>query len=545
VEGASSGAAAVESRPNGRSAFVICTGPRTGSYLLSEALEGTGCLGVPREYFDSHHNKAKWWIDRLGIKGDEDYVDKVTVAGSTPNGVFGLKLLWPQVPDLVSRFTRTPGVVLPAQPTFIDCLHTRFDSLRYVWLRRRNKIAQAISLHRAFTTDIWHVRADAPEKPRPQDLAFNFEEIDRRVLEVMQYDRQWHNFFMERKVKALVVIYEEFVKSRESYERTVREVCRYLGTDPDRVRVGRPTLRQQADDLSREWEHEYRRRKQAARPVAMVTEPVAATGTEVKPVVELSDPPATLTALSPGELIAYDIGSNLGVKMVSGSPRRAWMDATHQRFAYRCLPLVIANQHGWLLLTPARIQVVWDGGESTGSLKVDHPPGYSRCFASSHFGSGILTFSMDFVFRTPPGVNLHVRGPANHPKDGICALEGIVETDWSEATFTMNWKLTRPGHPVVFEEDEPFAMLTPVMRGALETYRPQIRFLTDDPALHAGYRAWSQSRDQFNTQLRAKDSAAQKMGWQRHYIRGETVSRRKASEHQTNLPIRNFEDKRK
>lgn len=25
---------------------------------------------------------------------------------------------------------------------------------------------------------------------------------------------------------------------------------------------------------------------------------------------------------------------------------RAWMDATHQRYAYRCLPLAIANAHG-------------------------------------------------------------------------------------------------------------------------------------------------------------------------------------------------------
>jgi hypothetical protein len=30
----------------------------------------------------------------------------------------------------------------------------------------------------------------------------------------------------------------------------------------------------------------------------------------------------------------------------------------------------------------------------------------------------------------------------------ISPLDGIVETDWLEATFTMNWKLTRPNHTV-------------------------------------------------------------------------------------------------
>ena len=30
--------------------------------------------------------------------------------------------------------------------------------------------------------------------------------------------------------------------------------------------------------------------------------------------------------------------------------RRDWMDATPESFAYRCLPLDIANAHGWELL---------------------------------------------------------------------------------------------------------------------------------------------------------------------------------------------------
>ena len=80
----------------------------------------------------------------------------------------------------------------------------------------------------------------------------------------------------------------------------------------------------------------------------------------------------------------------------------------------------------------------------------------------STFGSGILTFTIGYLFRTAPGYNLHVRGPANSPKDGIVALEGVVESDWTEAAFTMNWKVTRPNHPVVFEENEPIAMISPL-----------------------------------------------------------------------------------
>jgi len=47
--------------------------------------------------------------------------------------------------------------------------------------------------------------------------------------------------------------------------------------------------------------------------------------------------------------------------------------------------------------------------------------------------------------RTPAGVNLWVKGPANMVKNGVQALEGMVETDWTAASLTMNWKLTRVG----------------------------------------------------------------------------------------------------
>ena len=66
-----------------------------------------------------------------------------------------------------------------------------------------------------------------------------------------------------------------------------------------------------------------------------------------------------------------------------------------------------------------------------------------------------------------------VKGPANHIKDGIQPLEGIVETDWLMSTFTMNWKLTRICEWVSFKKDEPFCMLVPLPRGLPESLIPK------------------------------------------------------------------------
>ena len=61
----------------------------------------------------------------------------------------------------------------------------------------------------------------------------------------------------------------------------------------------------------------------------------------------------------------------------------------------------------------------------------------------SAFGEGVLTFHINGLFRTPPGWNLWVGGSPNSPKDGIYPLTGVIETDWSPYTFTMNWRFTR------------------------------------------------------------------------------------------------------
>lgn len=141
--------------------------------------------------------------------------------------------------------------------------------------------------------------------------------------------------------------------------------------------------------------------------------------------------------LSP-RLVACVVNPALSMPLVPASRVRAWMEATNQRIANRCLPLLIANQAGWFLLSAHSLRVTWNGGDDLDAVKVEHLAGDPPFPALTHFGHGIVTFNVPYLFRTPPGYNLLVRGPSNWPKDGASALEGLVETDWSSATFTIN-----------------------------------------------------------------------------------------------------------
>jgi hypothetical protein len=216
------------------------------------------------------------------------------------------------------------------------------------------------------------------------------------------------------------------------------------------------------------------------------------------------------------------------------------MHATNERFANRCLPLLIANQAGWFLLNSHRIRVTWDGGNEISNLHIEYLKGSQPYPAVSHFGHGIVTWTIPYLLRTPPDYNLLVRGPSNWPKDGAHPLEGIVETDWSVATFTMNWMLTRPNQPVVFEVDEPICMIVPQRRGELESFHPRVVDIWRDAAIQSEHRAWTRSRAQFLKNLSVAGSSAMRQGWQKDYFRGVSPRASRVDIHQTKLSLREF-----
>jgi hypothetical protein len=381
---------------------------------------------------------------------------------------------------------------------------------------------------------------------------------------VNQFDVYWEDYFRKHRVKVLMMMYEHFV---EHYQSAVCNALDFLGIERAGVAVAAPRLQRQADDRSLDWERRYLEIRDAGAANARQPNPIKAVAainavggadaaapeiarvasgddpTKQKPRAARAKRPAPKPPETPLPLVAYTLSPHPPA-IVTAPSNREWMDATPKRFAYRCLPMVMANQAGWLILNRQKMVIIWNGGIEADDLKIEFIGSSQNRGAVSLFGSGILTFLIGSLFRTPPGYNLYVHGPANWPKDGICALEGIIESDWAESTFTMNWKLTRPKHPVLFDEGEPIAMVTPMARYQLERFEPELRNLAQDPELEALHREWLASRLQHNAELRIPNSKAAKKGWQRHYMRGTSIRADRAPEHQTSLALKNFTDKR-
>lgn len=227
-------------------------------------------------------------------------------------------------------------------------------------------------------------------------------------------------------------------------------------------------------------------------------------------------------------------------RLIPASADRFWMDFTTRGWANRCLPLRIANQSGWFIMNEEEFEVEWNGKPQLDAVKIRSKDGQPLAYVSSMFGYGIITWVIPYLFRTSEGFNILARGPANYFKDGIAPLDGMVETDWLPYPFTMNWKITRPGHKIKFDREDPICMLIPSHRGEVEAFSPGIRNLRSEPELQADYSAWQKRRREIvkAAQGLSPEEAGKLM--QGNYVRGETELGGRATEHQNKLNVQPF-----
>ena len=268
--------------------YLVCATPRSGSTLLCKLLDATGVAGHPEEYFEAlRHSglprRPHEYFDperhanivrRLAFREMPDspatpndlwapdtyerYVDWVLEQGSTPNGVFGAKLMWGYLGDfaqLLRGIDGAAGLPLPA------LLERVFPGLRYLRITRRDKVRQAVSLWKAVQTQAWRQeRADGPRRPQ-REPQFSFRAINYLVRELTAHDASWDAYFLGLGIDPPTITYEDLA---EAHDPVVRRVLAHLGVPaPDDLETGEPQLESQADELSQRWVERFNERLEA------------------------------------------------------------------------------------------------------------------------------------------------------------------------------------------------------------------------------------------------------------------------------------------
>lgn len=193
--------------------------------------------------------------------------------------------------------------------------------------------------------------------------------------------------------------------------------------------------------------------------------------------------------------------------------RRSWMDDTIDNFAYKCLPLKIANRYGWVVNSPVDFSVSWYGGIEPINVEVmSDDPKFDNERIITHFGSGTFTIELDFILKTPEGFSTYLRGVPNKTYSLLKPLDAIVETDWLPFPFTYNFMFTEPG-TIEFKKGDPLFTFFPVERGTVENFKIRSAFIEEEDAeFFKDFKAYHNSR------LQTREG---KDWYQKYYLRGE------------------------
>src|SRR5579859_862246 len=233
-----------------KTSYLICATPRCGSSLLAEALKNTGIAGRPEEYF--WRGDEAFWQERWGVTSYEEYFKEAIKQGTTPNGVFGAKVMWGYFDDFVSKLQQIPAY---KEMSACSLLSAAFPNLHYIQITRRDKVRQAISHWKAIQTGVWALYTDGTPAMASREPVFDFEAIDALAQEIMTHESAWRDHFDRCGNQPFSVIYEELVTI---YEETALQILSYLGIQcPEHLAFTERQLMQQADALSEEWVKQY------------------------------------------------------------------------------------------------------------------------------------------------------------------------------------------------------------------------------------------------------------------------------------------------
>jgi LPS sulfotransferase NodH len=241
-------------------------------------LQHTGIAGSPTEYLSGGYEQ--YWRPRWGVKTYSDFLRRVTKIGTTPNGVFGVKVH----PVQFAHFaTRASGKIKTTPRERRELFEQSFPSARYVWLRRGDKLLQGISYARALQSRVWWDSEKAPapyDAPRPNAVRFDRALLERCVTQMHLEEHTWRDYFDVNGIEPLQVVYEQLIEDPLA---AVRDVLAYLDLElPEGFSLPPTRYKRQADTTTETWRQELVEAFVAEPAIRMVERlPVASAGAGV------------------------------------------------------------------------------------------------------------------------------------------------------------------------------------------------------------------------------------------------------------------------
>ena len=229
--------------------YVIASVQRSGTHLLCSILRSTGIAGSPEEHFLSKPGET--WEKRWGTPSREAYVQHILRQNTAANGVFGVVVMWSYFEPMLQMLQEIPAY---KHLNGVQLLAAVLGTPKYIWMRRRNHVEQAVSWAIACQTGIWAQTGEEKLQSRVVPK-FDFKVIDEWCNRIAAHHAGWENYFRGNQIEPLILFYEDVVASHRT---AAERVLEFLPLPiPPGIEIPPPTVEKQATRISEEWTERY------------------------------------------------------------------------------------------------------------------------------------------------------------------------------------------------------------------------------------------------------------------------------------------------
>jgi LPS sulfotransferase NodH len=218
-------------RGNFMKGYILLSEARSGSSWLCSIANATGEMGkateaLGRKFLGASPNRFS----------PEEFFGFAVERSSTANGRFGMKIFPKHLKWAQSQFGFD----------FIAKCQAEHD-VKVVLFRRSDRIAQAISLHRARITSQW-----TSNKPQVREPKYNFEEICSAYFQIAESETFWRSYCELRQLEVETFFYEDLRADPSPY---LTALAAHL--DVSRPAEISSELRVQRDKTTDQWRWQF------------------------------------------------------------------------------------------------------------------------------------------------------------------------------------------------------------------------------------------------------------------------------------------------
>lgn len=216
---------------------------RSGSTLLADILTNTKIAGNVDEYlreslencnkFDNEHY-PKYILNNLSFNASE-------------NGVSGVKMMWENFEYLIQKLHK---YYCDLNLSDYELLNKVFPNVKFIYINRKSKLRQAVSLDKAIQTSTWYIKREKSNRIKIKRYIMSPKFITKAIENLRKQDQNWENFFMINNIKPFRIVYEDF---HNNYENIICNCIIYLDLDNNKFSLNPPTIQKQSGFLTNLW----------------------------------------------------------------------------------------------------------------------------------------------------------------------------------------------------------------------------------------------------------------------------------------------------